>query len=272
MRKFLVGSLVFGAMHAGPAVSADLPPMTPQSPVAIGTFSWTSWYVGGFVGGAFTNDAETTVPCNLGPPSIGCRLSPFGGEIASYNLSSTVIGGATAGYNYQIPGSAIVFGLETEFGALRLTGSSSFASVSPLPFASNLTASTTIGNWYNATTLRLGWAWDYVLFYGKGGFAVSTIESTIADNRGLGPGTGKKDIFGWAFGGGVEYVLAPRWSLKAEYLWLGLNHSLQVCAGVAPGFVGGGGTFCSTTNTQAVQTFKVGVNYLLDVGPVFDRY
>jgi outer membrane immunogenic protein len=183
-------------------------------------------------------------------------VSTVGGEIASYNLSSTVIGGATAGYNYQIPGSAIVFGLETEFGALRLTGSSSFSSVSPLPFASNLTASTTIGNWYNATTLRLGWAWDYVLFYGKGGFAVSTIESTIADNRGLGPGTGKKDIFGWAFGGSVEYVLAPRWSVKAEYLWLGLNHSLQVCAGVAPGFVGGGGTFCSTTNTQAVQTFK----------------
>ena len=261
MRKVLIGSLMFAAVSAGPAVSADLPPMS-QRPIATGTFSWTSWYVGGFVGGAFTGNAETSVPCG-GP--LGCRLSPFGGEIASYNLSS-------AGYNYQIPGSAIVFGLETEFGALRLTGSSSFASVSPLAFAPNLTASTTIGNWYNATTLRLGWAWDYVMFYGKGGFAVSTIESTIADNRGLGPGTGKKDIFGWAFGGGVEYVLAPRWSVKAEYLWLGLNHSLQVCAPVTPGFVGGGGTFCSTTNTQAVQTFKVGVNYLLDVGPVYDRY
>jgi hypothetical protein len=76
MRKFLIGGLVFGAMHAGPAVAADVPAMIPQSPVASGTFSWTSWYVGGFVGGAFTNNAETTVPCNLGPPSIGCRLAP----------------------------------------------------------------------------------------------------------------------------------------------------------------------------------------------------
>jgi hypothetical protein len=43
--------------------------------------------------------------------------------------------------------------------------------------------------WYNATTARIGWARENVLFYGKGEFAVSTIESTILDSRGLGPGT-----------------------------------------------------------------------------------
>jgi outer membrane immunogenic protein len=110
-----------------------------------------------------------------------------------------------------------------------------------------------------------------VLFYGKRGFALSTIESTILDAGGLGPGTGKKDIFGWAWGGGLEYVFNPRWSIKAEYLWLGLNHSVGVC-GVAPASVGVGDTFCSNTTTQAVQTFKVGFNYLLEVGPVYDRY
>lgn len=125
--------------------------------------------------------------------------------------------------NYQIPGSAIVFGLETEFGALHLNGSSSFAGVSPVGFASNLVADTTIGHWYNATTARLGWAWQNVLFYGKGGFAISTIESMIVDTRGALTGTGKKDVFGWAWGGGLEYAFASRWSVKAEYLWLGLN-------------------------------------------------
>ncbi len=63
--------------------------------------------------------------------------------------------------------------------------------------------------WYNATTARIGWAWENVLFYGKGEFAVSTIESTILDSRGLGPGTGKKGIFGWVWGGGLEYVFNP---------------------------------------------------------------
>ena len=127
-----------------------------------------------------------------------------------------------AGYNYQIPGSAIVFGLETEFGALHLNGSSSFAGVSPVGFASNLVADTTIGHWYNATTARLGWAWQNVLFYGKGGFAISTIESMIVDTRGALTGTGKKDVFGW------------------EYLWLGLNHTVGVCAAAAPGFIAAG--------------------------------
>ena len=113
---------------------------------------------------------------------------------------------------------------------------------------------------------------EHVLFYGKGGFALSTIESTIVDTRGALTGTGEKDIFGWAWGAGLEYAFNPRWSVKAEYLWLGLNHSVGVCAAVSPAFVSVGGTFCSNTATQAVQTFKVGFNYLLDVGPVYDRY
>jgi len=46
---------------------------------------------------------------------------------------------------------------------------------------------------------------------------------------------------------------------EAEYLWPGLNHIVGVC-GVAPASVGVGGT---NTTTQAVQTFKVGFNYLL---------
>jgi opacity protein-like surface antigen len=47
---------------------------------------------------------------------------------------------------------------------------------------------------------------EHVLFYGKGGFALSTIESTIVDTRGALTGTGEKDIFGWAWGGGLAYA------------------------------------------------------------------
>jgi outer membrane immunogenic protein len=107
-----------------------------------------------------------------------------------------------------------------------------------------------------------------VLFYAKGGFTLSTLESTISDARGFSPGEGKKDLWGYAFGGGVEYAFSNKWSVKAEYMSLGLNHSVGVCEPL----VGSGGTFCSTSSTKPVQTFKVGVNYLLDVGPVYDRY
>src|SRR3954452_21366341 len=178
MKKFILeGGLALTILSAGPAMSADVIVM-PQRAVASGVFSWTSWYVGGFAGAAWTGNATTSDPCNS---SSGCRLSVPGGGTVSYPLSASAIGGVTAGYNYQIPGSAILFGVETEFGALRLNGSSSFAPVSSAAAAADLTASTTIGNWYNATRLRIGWTWDYVLFYEKGGFTLSTLESTISD-------------------------------------------------------------------------------------------
>jgi outer membrane immunogenic protein len=269
MRKSLVGGLVFAVLSAFPVMAADVVVMS-QRPATIGVFSWTSWYAGGFVGGAWSNDATTTDPC-----AVFCFLSRFGGEVISYPMEATAIGGVTAGYNYQIPGSTIVFGIETEFGALRLKGSSSFASVNSPGFIglpSNLVASTKVGDWYNATTGRLGFAWDNFLFYGKGGFALSTIESSVIDATGLLAGTDKRDVFGWAFGAGAEYAFSNRWSLKAEYLWLGLNHAIGVCAAQPSPSTLPGGTLCSVTNVQPVQTFKIGVNYLLDVGPVYDRY
>jgi outer membrane immunogenic protein len=111
------------------------------------------------------------------------------------------------------------------------------------------------------------------MFYGKGGFGASTIESTIADSAGgLGPGTGRRDVLGWAWGAGFEYVLAPKWSIRAEYLGLGFNHGVGFCAGVAPGAPRAGGTFCGNTTTETVHTAKIGVNYLFNVGPVYERY
>ena len=141
-------------------------------------WSWTSWYVGGFVGGAWGFDAHTSHPCSA-TVLDGCWLTPVGGEVVHYSMSPSFIGGVTAGYNYQIPGSAIVFGFETEFAALSLKGSSSFAGVSNALGAASLIANATVGHWYNATTLRLGWTWDRVYFYGKGGATISTVELTV---------------------------------------------------------------------------------------------
>src|SRR5262249_59856653 len=131
-----------------------------------------------------------------------------------------------------------------------------------------LVGSTAIGDWYNATTVRIGWAWENLLLYGKGGFAASTLETTILDASGLGPGTGKQDVFGYAWGGGLEYVFAPRWSVKAEYLWLGLNHSVGIC-GNPPASVVVAGIFFLYTTTHAGQKIKGWGKYFLAVCPVF---
>jgi len=267
MRALAVATVALAALSggAGSVTAADLPF---QRPVSAGVFSWTSWYVGGFAGAAWTSNSLTSSPCGF-PVTLDCgRAAPLAAatETLSYTMTPSAIGGVAAGYNYQIPGSAIVFGFETEFGALRLKGSSAFATVP------NLTAGATIGNWYNATTLRVGWAWDRLLFYGKGGLAVSTIETSLADGNGLlGTATAKRDVMGWAWGAGLEFVFAPNWSVKAEYLWLGVNHGVGVCAQAVPG-APAPGLFCSSTTSQAVQTAKIGINYLFGVGPTYARY
>src|SRR5262245_11526351 len=104
MRKILLGSVAFVLLSAASAMAADVVVMG-QRPVAVGvgTFSWTSWYVGGLVGGARSDQANTS----------------FAGEVVSYSMSTNAIAGVTAGYNWQIPGSSIVFGFETEFGYLH---------------------------------------------------------------------------------------------------------------------------------------------------------
>ena len=278
MRQLVARSLLLAIFSAGPAMAADLPIGGGPQPVPTLVFSWTGWYVGGFGGGAMGRNASTSDPCERSFGQ-GCWLTTPGGEIVPYSMGNSYLAGVNAGYNYQIPGSAIVFGVETEFGALSLKGTTSFEGISAVSYAQNLVASSSIGPWYNATTARVGWAYDRAFLYGKAGFAISTIETTIEDTRGgLAPATGKKDVFGWAWGGGFEYALFDHWSLKAEYLWLGLNRSVAGCPTVSPGFAGPpllpapGSVLCATTTASAVQTFKIGFNYLLNAGPVYSRY
>ena len=44
--------------------------------------------------------------------------------------------------------------------------------------------------------------------------------------------TTTKTVTGWAAGGGVEYGIDTHWSVKAEYLLLGVQRNIQTCAQV----------------------------------------
>ena len=74
---------------------------------------------------------------------------------------------------------------------------------------------------------------------------------------------------GWTVGAGGEWMFAPNWSLKAEYLYYDLgtaNYATglsQFCLGA--GCAVPGGLFASTTGITSVRftgsTARVGVNY-----------
>jgi len=226
-------------------------PYTPPPPPPPPVQNWTGFYVGGFFGGAAESQDVTSTDLNgyNGSP-------PF-----SYGLHGTATGGGTIGYNWQFPGSPFLVGLEGEVGYLRMTGSSP----DPLSPGLDTVSSARIGDWYAVATGRLGWLFtpDW-LVYVKGGAAWTDLHSSVVDSCTVfpcGPDTvnanGSKTPTGWTAGGGFEWMFLPQWSVKAEYLFLGIDENVQACG---PDGLGAG-TFCFNHKFEGVHTAKLGVNY-----------
>ena len=83
------------------ATAADLArrPVVAPAPIIVPAFSWTGFYVGANLGGAWSS---TTVTSNI----TGANWKPS---------NTTFIGGGQLGYNYQWPGSNWVIGAEWTF-------------------------------------------------------------------------------------------------------------------------------------------------------------
>jgi outer membrane immunogenic protein len=221
------------------------PPAAPA--VAAPVFTWTGFYVGANVGGAWgsTNfEDNNAIAAILGIP-------------ASQTIDAVgVIGGVQGGYNFQF--DHFVIGGELEFDGEDLDAN----------------ATRTIGfggtdfrkanaDWLATGGLRLGYAADRLLFFVKGGAAVSDYRyqdettfpfpaaGTVWNNA-----TGDTDRWGWMIGGGVEWAFAANWTVKAEYDYIGFERQNITLNGVgyAPEQIPLG-------ISNSVSLAKIGVNY-----------
>jgi len=193
-------------------------------------------------------------------------------------LDSSVIGGGTLGCNWQPVGSVFVLGVEGEGGYMKLKGSAFDPLISPtltvaaLRGTPDVLGSAKVGDWYAMVTGRLGYAFDHVLVYAKGGAAFVPTRASVVDNcRDVAAGCGNwiisteasNTITTGTIGGGVEWAFSPNWSIKAEYMFISLNHTLTSC-GTSINNLGGitpGGPFCFSHDFGNIQTAKVGVNF-----------
>ena len=123
-----------------------------------------------------------------------------------------------------------MWGAEGEAGYMRLHGSAIN------PYSNGDTLDTTaIGDWFGAITGRAGWATDRALFYAKGGVGFTDVKSTVIDTCNAAPcGTSLLNATSrnstrafYVGGGGIEWAWTGNWTLKAEYLFLGLNETLR---------------------------------------------
>ncbi len=253
MRKIAVLVLAAaGVSLAGAASAADLaarPVYTKAAPIAP-VYIWQGSYIGGYVGGATgADDVVTGVPVSL----AGAPL--FASAPASYKLGSGFVGGYTGGYNWQMSPNWVL-GYESETGYIGVTGSSNFAG------RATSTARTSLNGMYSAYTARVGYAWDRSLLYAKGGVTYARFETGVTDSTGGAhiDTTGRKSALGYAVGGGWEYALDTKWSVKAEYLYLGFDKNITTTGN----FNNNVSQQFTTTNLAGIHTGKVGLNYKWD--------
>ncbi|HYJ42936.1 MAG TPA: outer membrane beta-barrel protein [Xanthobacteraceae bacterium] len=140
-------------------------------------------------------------------------------------------------------------GLEGDFAWANIRGTVN----DPFFAGKNFSSKT---DWIATGTGRIGYSFDRVLFYGKGGgaWAHNRFDMTFFGGT---PATATETRFGWTLGAGIEYMLTPNWSAKFEYNHYDFGGRQIVLAGV--GFAG---PFTAPENiSQRIDTVKVGINY-----------
>lgn len=214
---FLVAS-TFAVVLSHQAIAADLPAARPdyRAPAVVPApvFSWTGCYLGANVGGASDRHKYTTN-----------AFAGVAGQDAGSHTATAFIAGGQVGCNYQT--GPLVVGVEGMFDWADLNRSHFVPA-----------AGVTLGTdtqWLATATGRVGYAFDRVLVYAKGGGA--WIQETQSVTVGaLNTNDGGRTRAGWTAGGGWEYAFADNWSVKIEYNYMDFGTkgtttcTLGVCA------------------------------------------
>jgi outer membrane immunogenic protein len=249
MRKLLFAhAAALAVTMAGPAVAADMP-LRAATPFAE-RFNWTGCYLGGHLGGGFARK-DITDPVQLVQDSFGAGPTT-GITTVSPSPTGVVIGGQI-GCDYQFAPSWVV-GIEGSASGSTMKGST----IVGLPLGSPDTALVQAKtDFLTSVTARLGYAFDNVLVYAKGGVALAADRYDVTGSF---VGTpfgfeGLENRIGWTAGGGVDWAFSRHWSASIEYDYYGFGHrnalmfdSTNVLAGIVD-------------VKQSIQVVKVGLNF-----------
>lgn len=102
-----------------------------------------------------------------------------------------------------------------------------------------------------------------MLIYGTGGLAWVNVDYDVRaeDSNGNTVRMSSDDIeFGYAVGGGAEYAINDAWSIKTEYLFIGLG-SEDVTGSVRDSAGDLNGVTTTTVMTPSFHPVRLGVNW-----------
>jgi outer membrane immunogenic protein len=246
MKKIAWVAPVLLALGAAPALAADLPAKvyTKAPPVIAPIYSWAGFYVGANGGGGWARDCRNNATTAV---FLGC-----------YDPSSGVAGGQI-GYRWQT--ANWVFGLEAQGDWADISGTTQNLGNPTNHLGTKIDA-------FGLFTGQVGYAWNNVLLYAKGGAAVVDQRFDFISNATnlIAASTGFDTRWGGTVGAGIEIGFAPHWSVAFEYdhIFLGKhNRTFTTPAGVA---------LADPYNTGGdVDLATVRVNYTFG-GPIVAKY
>jgi outer membrane immunogenic protein len=233
-------------------------------------FTWTGCYIGGQIGGGWgRKDFSDIDP----PPLVSFFIGDGSGPKSLRVDTSGFLGGGQVGCDYQFAPNWVV-GVEADFSGADIKGNV----VDPFFPNKTLHART---DFLATATGRLGWAWDRLLIYIKGGAAWAHDKydafepfATTVQCEAPAPCTynASETRTGWTVGIGLEWAFWNNWSAVLEYDLYGFgNRDLFFTCTNGAGFCGLRGP---VTVKQDINAVKFGINYRFNWGkaPVVARY
>lgn len=241
-------------VSAGAASAADLAarPYTKAPAYIEPLFTWTGFYVGGHIGGAWTNEQFI----NNGTGALFGDLTPGQGY---RQRNSGIMGGAQIGYNWQA--NNYVFGMEGTISGLDNKGT-----IVNTAFAPGGNVFTWRANVLATVVGRAGFAVQNNLFYIKGGYAGVNNRLSVTDTVGPATGNGGQTHWanGWTVGAGWEYGITRNWIVGLEYNYAAFGSQTYQLGGTS-------GNYTFDAKPRDIQWAVVRASYKFDP-PVIARY
>jgi outer membrane immunogenic protein len=247
LMKWSVFVIALSVAGGTAALAADIPPPLappPYIPVAPPyPYNWSGFYIGGNLGAGFTNTGTATDTFS----------STFG-----TTTNTLFLGGGQVGVNYEF-WSFFVIGAEAMFDWLPNTQNTvNVTNTTLVPGTTNTAAVTLNNRWVTMVTGKLGYAWDRVLLYGKGGGAwvgTSSPGLTVNNAPASFTSTSNNNNFGATVGLGIEWAFAGNWSARAEWDAILLQNQSFAVSGSAFS------TDTITVNNRSINMFTAALSY-----------
>jgi outer membrane immunogenic protein len=228
MKKFLLGTvgLIALGIASAPASAADLaarPVYTKAPPpIAAPYYDWSGFYLG--INGGWGQNRDVRSDATTGVA--------FG----SHDGNGGTVGGQV-GYRWQANGW--VFGLEAQGNWADLSGNNVSLANASLQTRSRMDA-------FGLFTGQIGYAWNNVLLYAKGGAAVTDTNYDVFSipTGTVLSSTNSNTNWGATVGAGLEVGFAQNWSVGVEYDHIFMDQKNQ--------------TFTTAAGATLPDTFRTG--------------